>query len=162
MKFIISGPESSGKTTLCKKLSKYLNTNFIHEYARLFLSNINQPYSEADLLIIAEKQYELEEKNKNIFLLDTDLITIKIWSDYKYGRSDPWILKILEKQQTEERFYLICKPDIPWKADPLRENPYDREKIFKLFHTEIQKLGHQYTIIEGENRFNNAISKIIK
>ena len=40
-KIIITGPESSGKTTLAKNLSKSLNLNLIDEYARTFINKNN-------------------------------------------------------------------------------------------------------------------------
>ena len=40
-------------------------------------------------------------------VLDTDLITIKIWSEYKFGNCDTWILDKIEEQKNENRFYLL-------------------------------------------------------
>ena len=45
------------------------------------------------------------QSDLNSQLLDTDLITIKIWSNYKYGNCDNWILEQIEEQKSEERFY---------------------------------------------------------
>ena len=84
----------------------------------------------------------------------------KIWSEYKYGKCDKWIIEQIEKQKTENRFYLLCKPDIPWKADSLRENPINREELFEIYKEELEKLKHNYVIIEGEERIKNSISKI--
>jgi len=157
LKIIVTGPESSGKTTLCKALSEHFKISFSKEFAREYLNTINREYKEEDLLEIAKGQL-LSENNAQI--LDTDLITIKIWSEYKYGKSDKWILKQIEKQKSENRYYLLCKPDIPWEADPLRESPLNRDELFKIYKRETEELGHDYLIIEGKNRFKNSISKI--
>ena len=98
---------------------------------------------------------------KNTTLLDTDLITIKIWSIYKYGNCDKWILDQIEKQTLEKRFYLLCKPDIAWEKDPLRENAENRIDLFKLYKKELENLGHDYYIVKGKNRTENVISKIL-
>ena len=156
-KIIVTGPESSGKTTLCKALSKHFNLPFSKEYAREYLDTLNRDYNQEDLLKIAEGQLKSEQ---NIQLLDTDLITIKIWSKYKYGSCDKWILEQIEKQKSENRFYLLCKPDIPWEVDPLRENPTNRNELFKIYKKELESLEHKYFIVEGENRIENSISKI--
>ena len=156
-KIIVTGPENSGKTTLCKALSKHFNIPFSKEYAREYLDALNRDYNQDDLLKIAKGQLQAE---KDIQLLDTDLITLKIWSEYKYGSCDKRILNQIEKQRSENRFYLLCKPDIPWKADPQRENPNDREKLFESYKKEIESLGNNYFIAEGENRTENSISKI--
>jgi len=158
LKIIATGPESSGKTTLCKALSKHFNFPFSKEYAREYLEKINKDYNQDDLLKIAKEQLKSEQ---NTQLLDTDLITIKIWSKYKYGSFDKWILEQIEKQKSENRFYLLCKPDIPWHADAQRENPYEREEIFEIYKKELEYLGHNYFIVEGEERKEKSISKLL-
>jgi nicotinamide riboside kinase len=157
-KVIITGPESSGKTTLCKALSKYFEISLSKEYAREYLHQLGTNYIQEDLIEIAKEQLKYEQK---IELLDTDLITIKIWSDYKYNSCDDWILKQIEKQKSENRLYLLCKPDISWREDPLRENPNNRMEIFDLYIKELDILNHNYYIIEGENRTTYAIAKIL-
>ena len=145
-KIIITGPESSGKTTLCEQLSNHFNIPFTKEFARSYIDNLDRIYMIGDLLSIAKEQLKSELNSQ---LLDTDLITIKIWSEYKYGRCDKWILDQIEKQKTEKRFYLLCKPDIPWQADKQRENPNDREELFEIYKQELNDLGHKYFIVRG-------------
>ena len=157
-KLVITGPESCGKTTLCKALSKHFKIPFLKEYAREYLNTLNTNYTQKDLLQIAKKQLKLE---KNYSLLDTDLITIKIWSKYKYGNCDKWILEQIQKQKCENRFYLLCKPDIKWEKDPLREHPKNRMTLFKMYKQELENLNHNYHVILGKNRIENAISKIL-
>ena len=156
-KIIVTGPECSRKTTLCKALSKHFNLPFSKEFAREYLDVLSGDYNQDDLLKIAKKQLKSEQ---NTQLLDTDLITIKIWSEYKYGSCDKWILTQIEKQKSENRFYLLCKPDIPWQADAQRENPHEREELFKIYKKELENLGHNYFIVEGEERKEKSISKI--
>ena len=156
-KIIITGPESSGKTTLCEQLSNHFNIPFTKEFARSYIDNLDRSYILGDLLSIAKEQLKSELNSQ---LLDTDLITIKIWSEYKYGRCDKWILDQIEKQKTEKRFYLLCKPDIPWQADKQRENPNDREELFEIYKQELNDLGHKYFIVKREDRTENSISKI--
>ena len=152
-KIIITGPESSGKTTICKALSKHFNIPFAKEFARSYIDNLDRVYSIDDLLCIAKSQLKSELKYQ---LLDTDLITIKIWSEYKYGRCDKWILDQIEKQKTEKRFYLLCKPDITWHPDKQRENPNDRAAIFKVYKQELESLRHIYFVIKGKDREQSA------
>ena len=156
-KIIITGPESSGKTTLCQQLSNHFNIPFTQEFARLYIDSLDRDYIINDLLSIAKQQLKSEFNSQ---LLDTDLITIKIWSKYKYGGCDKWILTQIEKQKTEKRFYLLCKPDIFWQPDKQRENPNDREALFKIYKQELENLGHDYFIVEGKNRTENSTSKI--
>lgn len=157
-KIIVTGPESCGKTTLSQALSNHFRIPFLKEYAREYLQELGRDYSQEDLITIAKKQLEFEQ---DIQLLDTDLITIKIWSNYKYSSCDKWIVEQIEKQKSEKRFYLLCKPDIAWKADPLRENPTNRMELFELYKKELENLNHSYYIVEGEKRDFVVISKIV-
>ena len=157
LKIIVTGPESSGKTTLCKTLAKHFNTSFNPEFAREFLDELDRNYTQSHLLEIAKEQLFSEH---NVQILDTDLITIKIWSNYKYGNCDKWILKQIEKQKAEKRFYLLCKDDIPWEEDPQRENPNDRVELFEIYKQELDNLGHDYFIVKRKNRIENSIAKI--
>ena len=156
-KIIVIGPESSGKTTICKGLSDYYNIPFSEEYSRIYLNPLQGNYTQEDLLEIAKGQLKSNQENQ---ICDTDLITIKIWSEYKYGSCENWIVEQIEKQKTEKRFYLLCKPDIPWEADPLRESPANRVELFKIYKGELEKLHHNYFIVEGEERIKNSIAKI--
>tara|TARA_B100001094_G_C17757644_1_gene588841 strand:- start:78 stop:575 length:498 start_codon:yes stop_codon:yes gene_type:complete len=157
-KIVITGPESSGKTTLCESLSKHFKIPYSKEYAREYLQKLNRNYTQDDLTKIAKGQLNF---NKNHSILDTDLITIKIWSNYKYDRCNKWILEHIERQKSEKRFYLLCKPDIAWTKDPLRENPKNRMTLFQIYKKELENLNHTYYIVKGENRAENAISKIL-
>ena len=163
LKIIVTGPESSGKTTLCKALSKHYNLPFTKEFAREYLTDLGKNYLQEDLLKIATRQLENEQliiNNQQISLHDTDLITLKIWSDYKYGNCNNWILEQIEKQKVENRFYLLCKPDLKWDYDPLRENPTNRNELLEIYKQELENLGHKFLIIKGEDRNEQAIESI--
>ena len=156
-KIIVTGPESCGKTTLSQALSNHFRIPFLKEYAREYLQELGRDYSQEDLITIAKKQLEFEQ---DIQLLDTDLITIKIWSNYKYGSCDKWILEQIETQKSEKRFYLLCSPDIPWQADKQRENPNNREELFEIYKQELDDLEYNYFIVKGEERIQKSIEKI--
>tara|TARA_Y100000739_G_scaffold196396_1_gene178489 strand:+ start:147 stop:644 length:498 start_codon:yes stop_codon:yes gene_type:complete len=158
LKIVITGPESSGKTTLCEALSNHFKIPYSKEYAREYLQKLNRNYNQDDLSRIAKGQLNLDKHHS---ILDTDLITIKIWSNYKYHNCNKWILEHIEKQKTEKRFYLLCKPDIAWSQDPLRENPENRMALFQIYKKELENLNHNYYIVKGEKRAENAISKIL-
>ena len=135
LKVIVTGAESSGKTTLCNALTEHFNIPFIAEFAREFLNKLDGNYTQDDLLAIAKGQLQSEQLTTNtnqLSLQDTDLITIKIWSEYKYGNCNNWIIEEIEKQKKDSRLYFLCKPDIEWISDPLRENPKNRMTLFKL------------------------------
>jgi len=88
-KIAITGPESTGKSELAKKLAKHYNTVWVPEFSREYIDNINRPYDYDDIIEIAKGQLNREkeaEKKANKFLFcDTELIVAKIWSEFKYS-----------------------------------------------------------------------------
>ena len=84
VKIAITGPESSGKTTLAKALNNYYKDSLIvYEFAREYLKNIKRKYNYDDLLKIAKAQKKRElisnATNKQIIISDTTLQVIKIF-----------------------------------------------------------------------------------
>lgn len=150
-KIAITGPESSGKTTIAKMLAAHFETVWVAEYARFYLNNLHRPYMESDLLEIAKGQIAMEEQHAskaNQFLFcDTDLTVIKIWSEVKYGHCDPWILEQIETVKYD--LHLLCAPDFAWESDPLRENPDNREMLYNLYVKELEQQKVNFIVLRG-------------
>ena len=163
-RFAVTGPESSGKTTLAIALAEQYAGIFMPEFARGYLEQKNGVYSREDLDRIAEKQLALWEEvsAENLLFCDTEMLVLKIWSEFKYGRCSTFIFEAFGNQQFEH--YFLCRPDIEWEEDPLRENPENREELFERYLTELKKQGLPFTIVEGnlENRINMCSEIVIK
>jgi NadR type nicotinamide-nucleotide adenylyltransferase len=163
-KVVLTGPESTGKTTLAQQLAAHFDALWAPEFAREYIEKLNRPYVRNDLLAIAKGQIYQEnrllKKAKKLLFCDTDLITVKIWAEYKYGDCDPWILQNIAERHYD--FYLLCAPDLPWQADSQRENPSDRDRLFDLYKETLLRLGKKFVEISGlENeRFELAAGEI--
>jgi NadR type nicotinamide-nucleotide adenylyltransferase len=147
----ITGPESSGKTTLAQALAARFQTLWVPEYARAYLETLARPYVFEDLEEIAKGQIAWEdesarEANKLLFC-DTDLLVLKVWSEYKYGRCAPFILEALAARPYD--LYLLCRPDIPWVPDPLRENPGEREELYNIYLSELRSMNARFLELNG-------------
>lgn len=160
-KIAITGPESTGKSTLSAQLAGAYNTVWVPEYAREYLSNLNQPYTFQDIEIIASMQLKngkemLNKANKFLFY-DTHLIILKVWFLFLYKDYPKWIDDELRKKEID--LFLLCNYDLPWEPDPLRENGGEMRRIlFNIYRNEIEYYGYPYYIITGkaEERFLNA------
>jgi nicotinamide riboside kinase len=126
-KVILTGPESTGKTTLVRLLASHYQVPLVLEKARDFLEkkrtasrnkrNLKQYfevtqkpiYNYEDLSEIARLQNEMENitwNNENRFsvvelpfiMCDTDLLTIKIWANVVFGKCPDWILQDIQNQ----------------------------------------------------------------
>lgn len=163
-KMAIIGPESTGKSVLCQYLSKHYNTEWVPEFARYYLDELDRPYEQHDLLNIAKGQLAWEDnkaKFANGYLFcDTTLIVIKIWSHYKYGSTHQWIEKELKARHYN--FYLLGNIDIPWKPDPQREHANMRPFFFDLYKKYLDDHSLPYSIVSGigDERNNRAVDAI--
>lgn len=139
-KIVVIGPECTGKSTLAKELADYYNTQWVPEYARDYIDNLQRPYSRNDLLTIAKGQLQWEDdfvkKAHNLLICDTDLRVIKIWEEHKYGNCNPEILSLIESRNYD--LYIFTDIDIPWESDPQREHESLRSFFYDLYEKELQ------------------------
>lgn len=167
-KIVITGPESTGKSTLTQQLAQHYNSKWLPEYAREYLETNGKDYTKEDLLIIAKHQIavedkmiqQLEERNEEWLFIDTDLIVIKVWSEFVFGNCDTWILRQIANRHYDG--YLLCDVDLPWVKDNLREYPdLETRSILKLYYKD--NLVNQkvpWTMITGnyDQRLQQAIT----
>jgi len=159
-KIAIIGPESTGKSELCKQLAKEYNTIFVPEFARNYLTNLGRQYTYDDVIYIGEQQMLLEreyEKRANkILFCDTNLITIKIWLQIVFNKV-PFYMDVLINQNRYDKTFLM-DIDLPWENDPLREHPNRRSEILDLHMNELKLCRTEFTLISGNglDRLQNA------
>lgn len=160
----ITGPESTGKTWLAKKLAEHYQTVWVHEYAVDYLTKHGPDYKIDDLIKIAIEQLNIENSLANVasdyLFCDTDFLVMKVWSKDVF-KQVPSAIEELFASHTYN-LYLLSYPDIEWEAAPFRENPDDRLRIFNMYEEELIKNNSTYNVVKGmgEQRFENAV-KII-
>lgn len=165
-KVVVIGPESTGKSTLSQALAKELGTVWVPEFARSYLEQLPQPYTEDDLLAIAKGQVASEDalaaKANNILICDTDLYVLKVWSEHKYGRCDKWILEEIARRKYD--LYLLTYIDVIWEDDPLREHGglEMRHYFYEVYKDIVQQSGVNWAAIQGNEteRLQQALQAI--
>ena len=174
-KIVVIGPESTGKSWLCEKLAVHYNTNWVKEYARDYLLANGKDYTLSDLSLIAKGQLDNENRMvdkiidswdttyaKKPLFIDTDLYVMKVWSEFVFNQCSFDILSCISQQKYD--LYLLCKPDIPWVSDELREYPdlITREKLFHHYKDIMINQSIPWVEINGhfENRFQMAIQAV--
>src|SRR5690554_8219055 len=112
MKVVLYGPESTGKTTLAAQLAAHYDTEWVPEYMRTYLERKWEEKKELitrdDLIPIAEGQLaheaELAKKAEKLLICDTNLLELKVYSEYYYdGFCPEFIRKKATKNRSEER-----------------------------------------------------------
>lgn len=178
-KIVIIGPESTGKSTLCKNLAAHYNSLWVPEYAREYLEKKGTKYSYENLLDIAKGQIALEDQVsvtsvqmaaarseppsqlKPLFV-DTDMYVMKVWCEFVFNKCHNWILNRIAERKYD--LYLLCDVDLPWVQDALREYP-DKNTRGKLYHFYKDLMVNQsrpWCNISGnyEQRFEKAVNFI--
>lgn len=161
-KIVLTGPESTGKTTLAKALSSTLEEPYATEKARSYLEKRKGKYGFEDLEIIARLQLKEEQKVfttcTNYAILDTDLLTIKVWAEFGYQKSIPWINESIS--QNQDRLYLLCGTDVPWEPDPLREHPGLGDQLYSIYQKEL--LHYQLPSLEVEGPVSKRLDQVLE
>lgn len=164
IKIAIVGPECTGKSTLTRMLADHYNTCWAREYAREYIDNLSIPYQKHDLSQIAKGQIEEEESKlrsaNKVLICDTNLIVVKIWSEYKYGDCEDWILKEIYRRKYD--LHLLTYIDIPWEVDPQREHPDKREYFYNIYKEELTNRKLKFKEIKGSinERFEQGVSEV--
>jgi nicotinamide riboside kinase len=115
----------------------------VPEVARAYLESKPTPgYGPTDVEAIAVQQLQAEQNalagGAPVIVADTDQRILQLWWAEKYPGLTSGFENCVDKQDPQ-RHYLLCYPDLAWEPDPLRENPQDRQRLFRL---QLQALEH--------------------
>jgi nicotinamide riboside kinase len=151
LKIVITGAESTGKSTLTQALATHFQTIWIPEFSRSYVEKLHRKYTYSDLEKIARHQI-IEERNLDIDIhlvfFDTWLIITKVWFEFVFGKSPVWLHESI--LQSSIALFLVCDIDIPWIPDPIRENGGENRKILhNIYIDQIKSYGFNYKIISG-------------
>lgn len=164
--FVLTGPESSGKSVLARELAKHFGGFLVKEYAREYVEHLKTSYTFEDVEIIARQQIADYKKAKNrngkhvLVFFDTFLIITKVWFEEVFSCCPAWIHQAIKSCKTD--YALLCSPDLPWEPDGVRENPRIRQYLFQRYLRELEYYRVPYGVIEGkgEKRVENAVEII--
>jgi NadR type nicotinamide-nucleotide adenylyltransferase len=164
VKIVITGAESTGKSTLSEALAAHYHAKWIPEFSRSYIEKLHRDYTYSDIEIIAHQQISeqqnIDHENKIVFF-DTWLIITKIWFEFVFGKSPDWLHRSILQSKID--LFLVCDIDIPWIPDPVRENGGENRIILhNIYIDQIKSYGFNYQLVSGldEERLKNAV-KII-
>ncbi len=113
------GAESTGKSTLARKLATEFGCPLVEEYGRTYAETIDTNFRMTNLLSIAATQNRRMRDacaaGAGLILLDTDPLMTAAWAEMMFGHA-PHDLLGYDKAE----FYLLFEPDTPWVDDGTR------------------------------------------
>ena len=160
---VITGAESTGKSTLTETLAAHFNVPFIPEIAREYIEKHNYKYNYNDVETIAKQQVKhlnrLRDLNHRFIFVDTWLIITKVWFEVVFNKVPDWFETEIQKNKIN--LYLVCHTDLPWIPAPARENGGEQRIILQNRYIEtIEKYNTPYKIVKGigDKRVQNALN----
>jgi NadR type nicotinamide-nucleotide adenylyltransferase len=164
-RIVITGAESTGKSTLAQELSGYYGEPWTTEFVRSYVDELRGELQQHDLKPIAEGQLALEDaalgNAQRLIIHDTNILSSIIYANYYFNTVMDWVNDaFLERDYS---LYLLCMPDIPWEADAgQRESAEARDQLHELFKDSLDILKIPYVEISGteEERMMQAVHAI--
>jgi len=164
----VTGPESTGKTTLAQRLADATSTEWVPEASRVYAERKSAPLAAADVGPIAREHIALadaaaervQQLGAALLVLDTDLLSTVVYARHYYGDAPSWV----ERAERERRadLYLLCNVDVPWVPDGIRDLPEGRHEMFAAFERALSRRHARYVRVSGdwEQRWRTACEAV--
>lgn len=148
---VLTGSESTGKTTLAADLARHYRAVWVPEYVRGYADWKRAPLDAGDVESIAQGQIAAQdralERAETLLLLDTDLLSTVVYAEHYYGSCPEWIRAAAGHRRAD--LYLLCDIDVPWRPDPQRDRPDERPVMHRLFRSALTARGFRFQVIRG-------------
>ncbi|WP_238013119.1 AAA family ATPase [Dactylosporangium sp. AC04546] len=158
----IVGAESTGKTTLAKRLAEHYGTVWVPEAARDLGGSSTLS---ADLVSrVAHMQRTSEERlarrASRALFCDTGLLALRLWSERLYQASPQWLQEAAERETAD--LYLLAAHDLPFTGHFSNDRPAERAEFAAAWKRELHRLGHRYVLLLGDHdeRFAAAVEAV--
>ena len=167
LRIVVTGPECTGKTTLAGQLAEAFDAPWVPEAARGYAEEAAEGghgLTVDDVMPIARRQMAAEDAalagKPKLVVLDTDLISTVVYARHYYGLTDPALSEAARDRRGA--LYLLCRPDLPWSADGVRDRPLNRDEMFQQFADALGWFGASVHRIEGlgESRLGAAMRAV--
>ena len=153
---VLIGSESTGKTTLARRLAEHYDVEWVPEFVRDYAERKGDALVFDDHAPIAHGQIALEdeyrvratERDAPLLLQDTDLLSTAVYCSHYYGKCPFWITEAAKARSPD--LYLLLDIDLPWIADPARDRGHMRDEMQSLFRQAVEQSGVPFVVVSGD------------
>ena len=148
------GPEATGKTLLSSRLAEHYGTVRVPEHAGSL-----PVLRAADVSRVAHAQQTAEDllarRATRVMFCDTDLLSVRLWSERLYEAAPDWLRAASESPSAE--LYLLTEPDQPFDGAPAERAAFHARCV-----AELTRLGRPFVPIRGDyhQRLATAIEAV--
>ncbi|MBI3792704.1 MAG: AAA family ATPase [Gemmatimonadetes bacterium] len=151
---VVTGAESTGKSTLAAALAAHFDAPLALEYARAYAERVARPLLARDVPGLAEGQRAAEDaaiaRAERVAILDTDLRSTWVYTRHYYGEAavPPWLPAAVAARVPA--LYLLAHPDFPWVSDPVRDSAATRATLASAFEASARSSGAPVVDLRGD------------
>lgn len=151
----IFGAESTGKTTLSRRLASELGGHWSFEWARPYLETVGTEITVDSMTDIWYGQKALQEhvqrfKDKPFIVQDTDLWSTQGYWEFWEGQENVPHGLILDAYELKSDLYLITQSNIPFEKDPIRYGGDKREFEDERWINFCEDYELPYRVLKGQ------------
>lgn len=154
-RIVVTGSESTGKTTLSRELATHYDALWVPEQSRVYAERVKRVLTSEDVPPIASEQIAAEDaaladasrRNIHWAFLDTDLLSTVVYARHYYGSCPAWIEA--EARARLGELYLVCDIDVPWAGDAVRDRPQTRDQLHLTFQAVLAEFNVRKCLVRG-------------
>ena len=164
IRVVLTGSESTGKTTLAEQLARHYGAELVPEFVRAYAEQHGGVIEFSDHGPIARGQMALEDEHLaragNLVVQDTDLLSTVVYCKHYFGTCPPWIEEAAAARRPD--LYLLCEIDLDWIADGVRDRGHMRDEMQQLIRDAVLASGAATAIVTGidNERLERAVDAI--
>ncbi|MDR2466126.1 MAG: AAA family ATPase [Prevotellaceae bacterium] len=163
-KVVVSGTESTGKTTLTQRLALHYGCVCVPEAGRDIISN-SKSFSYDDLHIVAREHarriLEAERSAAPLVVIDTDIHITKSYARFMFQKDLPASRQICDANRAH--LYLYLKNDLEYVQDGTRLDRKERDMLDECHRKTLEAHSIPFVEIGGRDpqaRFEAAVREI--
>ena len=150
---VFVGTESTGKSTLARRMADELDTLWTHEFGRELWEAQGLQGSFADFLKIARRQRQREDAgvrhSRRFLFCDTNAWTTLQWCLRAYGTADARLHELVDRT-VSDYVWILCDNDFDWVRDGTREMEGPASGEFQQQHIrDLERRAISFTVVSG-------------